>query len=263
MYVSSNVILLAKLLLSVFLGEAGRNVAAQCPAQCICNATEASCTKSSLTKFPVGTFPRSLRKLDISGNMITELGDYTIRRWMIVSLKQLNLSNNVINRINESSLMGQSGLEKLDLSGNKITTFRPQTFVYPPRLQWLSLANNSHLHVPQDAPLLESRSLKVLHLEYCNISKISVANLQEVLALEELHLSHNKIEAIVSNIEGRALHLKNIKFLDISYNQLKKLPPEIIAFPNLENVDMRNNEVKVLGEVKSTGEFYEEIRKCS
>jgi Leucine-rich repeat (LRR) protein len=241
----------------VFLEEAVSNVKAQCPAECVCITTEASCVQSSLTKFPEGRFPRSLMELDISRNNISELGEYTIRNWMIVSLRQLNLSNNVISRISGKSLVGQSGLEKLDLSGNKITTMFPETFRYPPRLQWLSLANNRELKVPEDAPLLESRSLKVLHLEYCNIDKISIINLQEVTALEELHISHNKIETVTNKIQGGTLMLKKIKFLDISYNQLQELPPEIMTLPRLETLNVKNNKLKVLGEVKYPAEFCE------
>jgi Leucine-rich repeat (LRR) protein len=246
-----------KLLALVFLGEAVSNVKSQCPARCVCNTTEASCVDSSLTKFPEERFPRGLMKLDISRNIISELGEYTIRLWMIVSLRQLNLSNNMIKRINEKSLMGQSGLEKLDLSGNKITTIPPETFMYASRLQWLSLANNRELEVPEDAPLLQSRSLKVLHLEYCNIDKISIINLQEVMALEELYISHNKIVVITTKIQGRTWPLNNIKVVDVSYNQLQELPPEILTLPSLETVDVSNNKLKVLGEVKYPGEFCE------
>jgi Leucine-rich repeat (LRR) protein len=179
---------------------------------------------SSLTEFPEGMFPSSLLKLDISRNYITGLDAYTIRKWTIISLRQLNLSNNAINVINERSLIGQTGLEELDLSGNKLTNIPLKIFTYPPHLQWLSLARNGESQVTEDAPLLESNSLLVLHLESCNLRKLSAVNLEKVVKLQELYISHNKIESILTKTKGAVRSLVNIKNLDISYNQLRQLP---------------------------------------
>jgi Leucine-rich repeat (LRR) protein len=146
--------------------------------------------------------------------------------------------------------MAQSGLEKLDLSRNKITNIPPKTFIYPPRLQWLSLANNREIQVTENTPLLESDSLQVLHLEYCNLHKISVANFEKIVKLQELHISHNEIETVTMKAEGSVRSLMNIKILDMSYNQLQQLPTEILSLPNLEKLALRNNKLKVLCEVK-------------
>jgi Leucine-rich repeat (LRR) protein len=242
--------LLGQLLILIGLAGLGCGVQVQCPAPCICSATEATCEDSSLTDFPEVKFPSGLQKLVISRNNITKLDKLTIRKWMIFSLKQLNLSNNMINTINEESLMAQSGLEKLDLSRNKITNIPLKTFIYPPRLQWLSLANNREIQMAENTPLLESDSLQVLHLEYCNLRKISAANFEKIVKLEELHISHNKIETVTTKREGSVPSLMNIKILDISYNQLQQLPTEIMSLPNLEKLALRHNKLKVLCEMK-------------
>jgi Leucine-rich repeat (LRR) protein len=243
--------------LFLLLREAGESVMDFCPSGCSCSITEATCISSSLTEFPSGRFPIHLQKLAISGNRITQLGALTIRNWMIVSLKELNLSNNAINRIDGKSFVGQSGLEKLDLSGNEITTFPQETFAHPPRLQWLSLANNSKLQVPEHSPLLESDSLQVLHLEYCSIEKISVTNFEKLEKLEELYLSHNRIKILSAERQEDLAPLKNIRIFDVSYNQLQKLPPEIMTLPKLEKVDVRYNKFGAMCEVKTIGEFCE------
>jgi Leucine-rich repeat (LRR) protein len=245
------------LFLFVLLREARDAVGNYCPSSCSCNATVATCVSSSLTEPPVGRFPKQLQKLDISRNRITELGAVTIRNWMIVSLKELNLSNNAINRIDGKSFTGQSGLEKLDLSGNNITTFPLETFVYPPHLKWLSLANNAALQVREHTPLLESDSLQVLHLEYCNIETICVTNLEKLEGINELYLSHNKIKTLSTANRGYLVCLKNIRILDLSYNQLQKLPPEFVTLPKLEKVDVRYNKLGSLCEVKNVNEFCE------
>lgn len=248
---------LVQLLFLVCVAEVECGVQVQCPAPCICNTTEATCVDSSLTEFPAGRFPRSLLKLEISRNNISRLGEYTIRKWMIVSLRQLNLSNNAINIIDENALIAQSGLEKLDLSGNAFTNLPLNTFKYVPRLQWLSLANNRGIQVAEDTPLLESNSLLFLHLEYCNLRKLSAVNLERMVELQELYLSHNKIESISTKTKGQVRCLTNVKILDISYNQLRHLSSEIISLPNLEKLDVKNNKLKVLGELKHPEGFCE------
>jgi Leucine-rich repeat (LRR) protein len=239
-----------ELLFLVCMAEVGCGVQVQCPAPCICSTTEAACVGSSLTEFPEGRFPSTLLKLDISINNITRLEEYTIRKWIIVKLRQLNLSNNAINIIDDYALIAQSGLEKLDLSGNKFTNIPFKTFMYPPRLQWLSLARNREIQVTEDMPLLESNSLLVLHLEYCNLRKLSAVNLEKVVKLQELYISHNEIESISTKTEGPVPSLMNIRILDISYNQLRQLPPEIISLPNLEKLYARNNKMKDVCEMK-------------
>jgi len=245
------------LFLFVLLGEALEAVGNYCPSSCSCSTTEATCVSASLTEFPVERFPNQLQKLVISRNRITQLGDVTIRNWMIVSLQELNLSNNAINTIDGKSFIGQSGLQKLDLSGNNITTFPLETFVYPRHLKWLSLANNIELQVREHTPLLESDSLQVLHLEYCNIETICVTNLEKLGELKELYLSHNKIKTLSTANRGNLDCLKNIRILDLSYNQLQKLPPEFVTLPKLEKVDVRYNKLGSLCEVKNVNEFCE------
>lgn len=239
------------LLLFVLLGEALEAVGNYCPSSCSCNTTEATCVSASLTEFPVERFPNHLQKLVISRNRITQLGDVTIRSWMIVSLQELNLSNNAIHTIDGKSFIGQSGLQKIDLSGNNITTFPLETFVYPRHLKWLSLANNIELQVREHTPLLESESLQVLHLEYCNIETICVTNLEKLGELKELYLSHNKIKTLSTANRGNLACLNNIRILDLSYNQLQKLAPEFLTLPELEKVDVRYNKLGSLCEVKS------------
>lgn len=257
-HVTSNGMHFIKVLfLSVLFGKPRDTAGNYCPARCNCSTTEATCVSSSLTEFPGERFPKELLKLDISRNRITELDALTIRNWMIVSLKELNLSNNAINRINGKSLSGQSGLKILDLSGNNITSFPLQTFAYAPRLQWLSLANNGELLIPEHSPLLESDSLQILHLEHCNIDTICVTNLEKLVQLKELHISHNKIKTLSMDGRGDLGCLKNIRVLDISYNQLQKLPPEIMTLPELAEVRVRNNKLEVLCEVKDTSEVCE------
>jgi Leucine-rich repeat (LRR) protein len=94
--------------------------------------------------------------VDFSLNNITSLGAYTIRKWMIISLRYLNLSNNALRILDEVSFMVQRCLEVIGLSGNELEYISEETFMYIPRLRWLSLANNKQLKIPDGVPFLKT-----------------------------------------------------------------------------------------------------------
>jgi hypothetical protein len=146
----------------------------QCPSHYSCSTTEANCTNVFLTEFPSCMLGRRLLKVDFSNNNITSVGEYTIRMWMIVSLKHLNISNNAIRTLSDKSFIGQSGLKVVDLSGNELEYISEKTFMYIPNLVWLSLANNKKLKIPGNTPFLKNTNLRVLHLENCGLYRISL-----------------------------------------------------------------------------------------
>ena len=123
-------------------------VSAQCPHSCDCTKEFiANCTNLDLRYFPFGKFGNKLYKLDVSFNKIKTIEELTIRRRYITSLKQLNVSNNIVETIHRKSFIGQGTLQEIDLSRNNIRTLYPDTFKYPPNLIWLSLRGNKNLQI--------------------------------------------------------------------------------------------------------------------
>jgi Leucine-rich repeat (LRR) protein len=187
--------------------------------------------------------------MDFSNNNITGLGEYTIRKWMIVSLKHLNISNNAIRTISARSFIGQSGLRVVDLSSNELEHISEETFMYTPTLEWLSLANNKKLNIPDDTSFLRSRNLKVLHLESCGIHRIPLSSFADLIELRELYLSHNKITSLEMGSRILCQPLIKVLYLDLSYNNLGEVPQALTQLPRLEDLNMRYNKLSNVSDI--------------
>ncbi|KAJ9601430.1 hypothetical protein L9F63_000454 [Diploptera punctata] len=215
-------------------------VEAQCPTVCECKTEyTAKCVKANLKIFPIG-FSNKLQNLDISSNFIKNIDELTIRRRYITSLKQFNISNNVLELIDKKSFFGLGKLEKIDLSWNKIKKLYPDTFKYLPNLKWLSLQGNENLFIKDNEAFLINESLQILHLQNCNLINISMKSFDGLPTLKELYLTHNFIKTIQANSEAALITLQ---ILDLSDNSLCEIPKQIIRLPNLEQLDTANNKI--------------------
>ena len=169
--------------------------------------------------------------------------------------------------IDISSMFISSGLQTLDLSHNNITTLPPRCFYYLhnlialhldhnqfnqvldfsglSRLQFLDLSHN-HLFELNEHALEYVQELRVLNARENRITAINDVALQSLWDLHTLDLSFNFINEIVINSGLEHLSslllshnrlssvhfvrtLRNLDFLDVSYNNLGSLPSRMLA----------------------------------
>jgi hypothetical protein len=177
------------------------------------------------------------------------MGEYTIRNWMIISLTHLNISDNALERLSDDSFIAQSGLEVIDLSGNELEDISEKTFMYIPKLRWLSLANNKKLKIPDGVPFLNNDNLQVLHLEDCGLYRISLSSFKGLSNLRELYLSYNKITTVGIGAGTLGRHVLKIRYLELSHNNLQKVPRDLTKLQSLEALGMRHNELRNLSDI--------------
>jgi Leucine-rich repeat (LRR) protein len=171
--------------------------------------------------------------VDFSYNNITSLGAYTIRKWMILSLRYLNVSNNALRTLKETSFIAQSGLEVIDFSCNELEYISEKTFMYIPRLKWLSLANNRKLKILDGVPFLNNNNFSVLHLEECGLYRLSLSSFNGLSNLRELYLSHNKIRTVEMGAGSLGLPILKIRYLELTYNKLQEVPRDLTQLQSL------------------------------
>ncbi|KAK3578500.1 hypothetical protein CHS0354_007751 [Potamilus streckersoni] len=150
-----------------------------------------------LVQLPMTTFPvvplsviKSLRQLEISQTQISRLQTDSF-----VNLKQLTnliLSHNHLRFLDSGAFNElEDTLENLDLSGNRLENIEELSLRNWSRLQSLQLSLNKITFSPGD--FLGMPVLKHLHLDHCNIKVVSSTLLQGLSLLYHLDMSQNRI----------------------------------------------------------------------
>ncbi|XP_015120347.1 protein artichoke [Diachasma alloeum] len=207
----------------------------------------------------------ALSKVILSHNHLQELGERTFQH--LYNLTTIDLSYNVIERIENSAFVGLvnlyelhlqgnrlasfageffdtgTGLEIIDLSDNAITYISPTTFIIHPRLRELRLSGNRFNRFP-------SEFIKNLHfLESIDLSRNSLRNVGEfafsqIGRLRELDLSRNRIESI----DELAFHNSTqLQVINLSENVLEIMSERTMeGLLRLDYLNLQNNKLKTL-----------------
>jgi len=157
------------------------------------------------------TAPDGLETCDMSYNMLAELGDWKVHRF----LRELNLRGNYIGYIG-NGLLGNKELRLLDLSENLILQIRNLEHL---ELRTLSLAQNKLSSVEGVQSLTKLHSLDVRHN---NITTIEALHAQDIPRLRKLRVSENRISQM-----REVDQLADFRFLSELYlnpNPVSQLP---------------------------------------
>ncbi|XP_070604989.1 fibromodulin [Erythrolamprus reginae] len=171
---------------------------------------------------------KNLERLYLDHNNLTK-----IPHPLPQSLRELHLAYNQISKIPSNALEGLDNLTALYLSHNHIQEIGSN-------LKWLNsliLADLSYNHltkVPSGLPI----SLEQLYLEHNHINAVSDDYFKVSPKLLYVRMSHN----ILTNdgLSPNAFNTSSILELDLSYNQLQKIPR---VSTSLENLYLQGNKI--------------------
>lgn len=142
----------------------------------------------------------------------------------LISLTELYLSANQINRINVDAFKSNQNLKLLDLANNKLTTLPFSTFDGLRDFEALYLTKN-RIELPVNKTFLKSESLKHLKLDECDMPAFYPETFSELRNLESLNLNKNRIELLPVNAFNSN---KQLKSLFIEGNQIKIFSPNFL-----------------------------------
>lgn len=152
-----------------------------------------------------------------------------------LDIRSLSFRHNKIRKIEAKAFINLTSLEKLDLSDNRLTNQALEKDVfegpystdqYEPlrNLRWLSLADNDIHSLKPDV----------------------FAHLSD---LEVLFLNHNPFKIIDPNSATTISSLTKLKFLDLSFMELRNLPVEMLHAPrDLQTLNLTGNLLTVIPE---------------
>ncbi len=194
-----------------------------------------SLINNKLTKLP-NSFGKleSLEILWLNKNKIVQLPESFGN---LKSLKNLDMSNNKLSSLPES-FGNLSSINVLQMQGNKLESL-PNSFGNLKSLRELDLFSNKLSSLPESFGNLSSLSVLYLHSNNLNSLPGSFNNLTN---LKRLYLNNNKFRNFPN------LSLKNLRGLDIGYNQLLSVPESIDKLESIQALIIRKNNINKLPE---------------
>lgn len=191
--------------------------------------TNVSLNENSITKLSNGTFSGSpsLRNIDLHNNVILEIEEGTFDS--VLNLTELDLSVNSISCITDFNLFQ---LRLLNLSKNSMTSFQSIDSTREFELLYLDLRENKMHYFP-----VLPRTNKLIYLD---LSRNQLHSLNSTGPDDELQYLREIEELTLSPLQSSKTHqiLPRLLYLDLSYNQLKAVPPDF--FFNLVALDTLN-----------------------
>ncbi|XP_011499113.1 PREDICTED: leucine-rich repeat-containing protein 15 [Ceratosolen solmsi marchali] len=159
-------------------------------------------------------------------------------------LQALGLPNNLLDGVPTVALARLIGLERLDLTHNKLKTLEATSFQGLSNVTYLDLSDNllSQLSPQAFASLPSLRSLK-MHGNRLSVSALSA--LRGLRNLEELDLSAN----LLSGPLGPSLlpAMPRLRYLTVAENELKNVQQgALMGLKNLTSLSLTHNQIDVL-----------------
>uniref|UniRef100_A0AAY5K3I3 TIR domain-containing protein n=1 Tax=Esox lucius TaxID=8010 RepID=A0AAY5K3I3_ESOLU len=157
----------------------------------------------------------------------------------IPTLSVLRLGNDCISVVSEKLLQSCSRTKKLDLSDNIISDLSESSFRSLKGLKYIRLDNNSLSSVPNATRNLST--LKILDLSLNSIDNLNCLDFANLTGLLKLFLYSNKIQKLDSCVFQ---DLKSLKMLSLGGNSILTLNGAFTnCLQNLESLDLRQNKL--------------------
>uniref|UniRef100_A0A5F4WEK9 Biglycan n=1 Tax=Callithrix jacchus TaxID=9483 RepID=A0A5F4WEK9_CALJA len=229
---------------------------AMCPFGCHCHLRVVQCSDLGLKSVPREVSPDTTL-LDLQSNHISELRKDDFKG--LQHLYALVLVNNKISKIHEKAFSPLRRLQKLYISKNQLVEIPPNL---PSSLVELRIHDNRIRKVPKGVfsglrnmnciemggnPLensgFEPGAFDGLKLNYLRISEAKLTGIPKDLpeTLNELHLDHNKIQAI--ELED-LLRYSKLYRLGLGHNQIRMIENGSLSFlPTLRELHLDNNKL--------------------
>ncbi|XP_076017509.1 transforming growth factor beta activator LRRC32 isoform X2 [Genypterus blacodes] len=191
-----------------------------------------SLNSNSITKIAQSTFHGSvaLRRISLHNNVILEIEDGAFDS--LPQLTELDLSKNSITCITDFNLCQ---LKTLNLSRNSMETFQTIESDDVYELLSLDLSQNKMPYFP----LLPKRN----KLVYLDVSRNQLQSINVTGTVEELvNLRDSLLAHRSPGLSNRHQLLPNLKYLDLSYNQMKNIPQSFFCcMVSLQVLNVSNN----------------------
>lgn len=158
-------------------------------------------------------------------------------------MKKFAMPNSAF-EISKSEFIGGQNLEEIDLDHNDIRTIPAYVFHELINIRRINLNTNTVTTI-EDYAFYKLKRLKKLTIRHGRLTRIGRHTFGHLPSLTHLDIAaHN-----ISVIEEGALHLPQLRILDLSYNNFKTLPNTLFAqTPLLTDLNVRDNVIEFIND---------------
>lgn len=197
-----------------------------------------------------------LRTLNIRHNRVKSSG-IPAELFRSEELTTLDLSHNVLKEIPEGLDRARS-LLVLNLSHNNITSIPNTLFIHLTDLLFLDLSRNQLETLPPQMRRLSN--LQTLILNHNPLGHFQLRQLPSLVGLETLHMRNT--QRTLANMPPSLESLTNLTDLDLSYNDLPKVPDALYTLPGLKRLNLSNNAITELSLALEVWQHLETLNLC-
>ncbi|CAD5234734.1 unnamed protein product [Bursaphelenchus xylophilus] len=208
-------------------------------AACICNETaeEVACVNAQFVDIHVFEYINSpypsVKRVTFHGNNFQDLPDSPLfGSYIHDDLRVLNISANYIVNLNSNALKGAPNIRILDLSNNEIV-LKKENVLFLTHTPKLT-----HLHLRRAFTASVNRTIQFALM----MEMFEKANLKN---LKFLDLSYNYLTSVPYNL---ACPFPSLTFLDFKQNLLKTLEMNVTCLSKVDNIDLSRNHFRSLDE---------------
>ncbi|KYN18788.1 PREDICTED: uncharacterized protein LOC108762138 [Trachymyrmex cornetzi] len=182
---------------------------------------------------------RPLQALGLPSNLLASVP--TIALSHLVGLDRLDLSHNKLKTLEADSFKGLSNLTYLDLCDNLLSQLSPQVFLTLPALRSLRMHGN-RLSV---SALSALRGLKRLEeLDLSNNLLLGPMGPNLLPQMPKLHFLTVSENSLINVQQGALMGLRNLTYLSLSHNQIDVLEDHSFKYlSTLTRLDLANNRI--------------------
>ncbi|XP_031826457.1 uncharacterized protein LOC143174143 isoform X2 [Nomia melanderi] len=196
-----------------------------------------------------------LKNLDLSENMMNEI--YTRTFIDMYNLQSLSLSKNNLSTFDDSVVKVIPGLLRLDLSHNHINTIEHTIDKTVTKIKFLDLSHNSIFNISQN--FFDSLSnLQYLDLSFNKIRSLENINFVYLKFLETVYLNNNFLTSLYVQIFPKSLtklfagynsikeiyyEPSRIEVLSVEFNYISEVQSNITSLENLQHLNISGNEI--------------------
>ena len=205
-----------------------------------CNVTILELSLTGLDTLRAGTFSRqTLSVLVISSSNLRNLQSGALDP-LKTNLTALSLPDNKFNSI-PGEVFHLPNLNRLDLSQNLIERIDDAPWGQNSVLEYLNLSDNEIADINRVVVPVNLKTLKLNHniLSWSGLSQFSMSHIRD------MDLSHNQLNETLSQ---HLLPVSNVlRTLDLSFNNLVKLDQKaLFGLPRLRNLNLKGNSIELI-----------------